>query len=532
MSNLVLGWQVNSRLEPRYWASPEAKRGGHSDIDLFRVAPVGLGAHTAIIAQSGSGKSFFLGRLVEEIVLRTKGRCLIFDPNADFRRIHEVESDKLWTDNAPYNLHNHTGKLTHEHTRAEFARPWSEIASVVRVGWSGNQKSYKQLQLSWPAVSADFLGEDLEAVQRIELYHCHEFVKLLHKLLAQRTIADKKVDYLTRAERLLSQAMSNSADFISTMRDEFLDEPPPNRDTAFFLWPFSMFKPSPDVVKKTRERLIEQASSAAQYVSLEVKRYYFGRLAEFRAAEIIDAKIAHSQKVTGRQPQIEVLDLPSLSSPPARLLAMSAMLATEWDQVRAAWNAALEHRDPKLDKRAPTFVVVDEAHNVVPYDARSKPAIALREQFRTIVAEGRKYGLFLVLVSQRPDKLDPLVVSECENRAVMRMSSAAALDKTREMLGLGDIPHNMLAKCLDMPIGRALLAGPWSPDGPEFMYAAARRTVEGGRNLRVDYWGAETLPAANVLPSPKKAKRVATTKKLPTKARRKRPTKKRPPTTT
>jgi hypothetical protein len=31
-------------------------------------------------------------------------------------------------------------------------------------------------------------------------------------------------------------------------------------------------------------------------------------------------------------------------------------------------------------------------------------------------AEGRKYGRFLILVSQRPDKLGPLVLSECETK--------------------------------------------------------------------------------------------------------------------
>jgi DNA helicase HerA-like ATPase len=41
----------------------------------------GMDTHTAIIAQSGSGKSFMLGRLLEEIAIRTKARFLILDPS-------------------------------------------------------------------------------------------------------------------------------------------------------------------------------------------------------------------------------------------------------------------------------------------------------------------------------------------------------------------------------------------------------------------------------------------------------------------
>lgn len=67
--------------------------------------------------------------------------------------------------------------------------------------------------------------------------------------------------------------------------------------------------------------------------------------------------------------------------------------------------------------------------------------------FRTIVAEGRKYGLFLVLVSQRPDKLDPLILSECKNKAVTRLGSASVLGITQKMLGRNDVAPKVIEKC-------------------------------------------------------------------------------------
>src|SRR5271156_4722063 len=94
--HLILGWQVNPTLAPRYWLDPTAQAGGQSEQDLVRVPAEALGSHTAIVAQSGSVKSFFLGRLVEELLLQTKARCIIFDPNADFRRIAEPVSADRW----------------------------------------------------------------------------------------------------------------------------------------------------------------------------------------------------------------------------------------------------------------------------------------------------------------------------------------------------------------------------------------------------------------------------------------------------
>jgi DNA helicase HerA-like ATPase len=70
--------------------------------DLFRVSADLMDSHTVIVAQSGSGKSFFLGRLIEELMMRTKSRCLIFDPDGDFSRMDQVNED-VWQERS-YNF--------------------------------------------------------------------------------------------------------------------------------------------------------------------------------------------------------------------------------------------------------------------------------------------------------------------------------------------------------------------------------------------------------------------------------------------
>ena len=66
--------------------------------DMVRIPTKKMDTRTVIIAQSGSGKSFFLGRLIEEIMIKSKARCLILDPNGDFRKIYKIDKE-LWIPN-------------------------------------------------------------------------------------------------------------------------------------------------------------------------------------------------------------------------------------------------------------------------------------------------------------------------------------------------------------------------------------------------------------------------------------------------
>jgi hypothetical protein len=228
-----------------------------------------------------------------------------------------------------------------------------------------------------------------------------------------------------------------------------------------------------DVVLRATNQLLTDALTAARSIGEAARRFYFGKLGACRATGVIDVDISLPQRTEQTAPRIDVIDLPSIDDS-TRLLVVNAVLQTEWEAARRSWELALQH-PPNDDIRVPLFVVVDEAHNLVPSEHRNLAEAAVRDQFRTIVAEGRKYGVFVILISQRPDKVDPIVLSECENRAVMKLSSESTLALTRGALGLEDVPKETLSACLKFPMGRALMVGPWSPQGPRIIYAAVRR---------------------------------------------------------
>ncbi len=137
------------------------------------------------------------------------------------------------------------------------------------------------------------------------------------------------------------------------------------------------------------------------------------------------------------------------------------------------------------DERVPIFIVIDEAHNLAPQDADGETRAEVREKIAQIAAEGRKYGLFLILVSQRPSKLHMDVLSQCDNLCLMRMNNRLDLELIENTFGF--LPENRSVEARDFKLGEALLAGRFVPQVTR-MQVAPRRTVEGGRSLDTKYW--------------------------------------------
>lgn len=84
-------------------------------------------------------------------------------------------------------------------------------------------------------------------------------------------------------------------------------------------------------------------------------------------------------------------------------------------------EALFEYRANLTGRIAPFFAVVEEAHTFIPSaregteDAVSLPVI------RRIITEGRKFGTGLMLISQRPSRLDETIISQCNSFLILRL---------------------------------------------------------------------------------------------------------------
>jgi DNA helicase HerA-like ATPase len=74
------------------------------------------------------------------------------------------------------------------------------------------------------------------------------------------------------------------------------------------------------------------------------------------------------------------------------------------------------------DGVAPLLFVCEEAHRYAPADKKVGFGPTRRALSR-IAKEGRKYGVFLGLVTQRPAEIDPTILSQCSTLFVMRLSN-------------------------------------------------------------------------------------------------------------
>ncbi|MEM2079560.1 MAG: ATP-binding protein [Nitrososphaerota archaeon] len=106
------------------------------------------------------------------------------------------------------------------------------------------------------------------------------------------------------------------------------------------------------------------------------------------------------------------------------------------------------------------LLVVEEAHNFIPSRSEGKEA-ATAPILRQIASEGRKYGMGLVLVSQRPSRLDPTALAQCNSYFILRIINPADQKYIREVVEA--LSEEELKILPTLATGEALIAGECVP---------------------------------------------------------------------
>ncbi|WP_308726752.1 helicase HerA domain-containing protein [Clavibacter sp. VKM Ac-2542] len=114
----------------------------------------------------------------------------------------------------------------------------------------------------------------------------------------------------------------------------------------------------------------------------------------------------------------------------------------------------LRRREPR--NSSPVNIVLEEAHRYV--SARpSDYALDASRIFDRIAKEGRKYGLFLMLASQRPSELSGTVLSQCSNYVVHRIQNPEDLQHIRRMAPF--VSDAVMTRLPSLPKQHALIFG-------------------------------------------------------------------------
>lgn len=114
------------------------------------------------------------------------------------------------------------------------------------------------------------------------------------------------------------------------------------------------------------------------------------------------------------------------------------------------------HETDDERRKDPILLVCEEAHRYVP-DRGDAQYAAAQNAIRRIAREGRKYGLGLLLVSQRPSDVEATVLSQCNTWIVLRLTNSA--DQTHVSRMLPDALGGMIPLLSTLPRQEALFVG-------------------------------------------------------------------------
>ncbi|MGF3521731.1 MAG: ATP-binding protein [Candidatus Bathyarchaeia archaeon] len=349
----------------------------------------GFRRHLAVLAQTGSGKTYLAGILADELLAKG-GTVVMLDPHADYVFLGRSADGKR---------HELSDRITVFRNPASTGR-YSE-GEVGRV--APYEICFSDLDIDEVCLIAN-IGKSMTKI-REGLEQAFDFVK-----------AEKEV---FQPEDLLDEL--EAADEWKNLEG--------------------------DVKLK-----ISGAKAAKKYIKQLVKMRVFTS-----ASTSIDAML--------RPQHLSVVDLSGLSDEVADYIAYSILT----DIYEKASSNELEF---------PVFIFVEEAHRFIPFEGRTDSSRIIKK----IAAEGRKFGVFLVVITQRPSKIHPDALSQCNSQIILRITNPddqVAIAKSSERLGqtlLDDLPG--------LNTGEAVVVGEMTR-APVMVKIKKRRTKEGGSDIDI-----------------------------------------------
>ncbi len=344
--------------------------------------------HTFLCGQSGSGKTYALGTLLERLLTETALRVVVIDPNSDFVRLGELRDD------------------VRDDVRPRYEREAAAI-EVRRAGAGGGERLHVRFR--------DFDAEERAALLRLDPI-------------------DDREEYAA-----LLEALENAETFAAASVSEVLDRMSAHPDPLHAL--------------------------AVRARNLGVDRWQIWSGDDPGSLE---------ELVRPGGPRCVVADLGSLVTREEQAVASEALLAGLWRRRGA---------------REPMLIVIDEAHNVCPAVPEGPLVELATEHAVRIAGEGRKFGLVLLVATQRPQKVHENVVSQCDNLVLMRVNSRSDLALISETFSF--VPPPLIALAAEFRQGEAVVAGKLVPS-PTLGRFGPRWSVEGGGDLPADWANART----------------------------------------
>ncbi len=400
--NEALGDFVNPRLPPRigkpiYIADEEfltrvlskreTEQTGAAHVGSLLSRPVGQipiavdlravsSTHLAIIASTGSGKSYLAGVLTEEMMSpKNRAAMLIVDPHGEYDTLVEMQGADAFTDGS--------------------YRPRVEIIRPDHVKVRISSLTLGDLRYLLPSMSERMhyvLGKAYNLVKR-------EFGPKW--TLAQFRIAVRKAE----------EQMSGGPKSPEEQADE-LGSDDDYGTAGAVIWRLNSRLEGSRVFDNLESMPLDDLFHPGQCTVLQLN------------------------EVDHREQQVVVATLLR------RLL--QARMETEKGQADEKDDTYLPY---------PAFVLIEEAHRFAP----ASGDLVSSQILKTILSEGRKFGVGVGLISQRPGKLDSDVLSQCMTQFLLRIVNPVDQNKVAE--SVESVGRDLLRELPALSKGQAIVAG-------------------------------------------------------------------------
>lgn len=148
-----------------------------------------------------------------------------------------------------------------------------------------------------------------------------------------------------------------------------------------------------------------------------------------------------------------------LSSVPFEVLSITVSLISrlifEYGYYYKRYRCNID-KDENINNDIPFLLVYEEAHKYVPKSELTKYRSS-QKAIERIAKEGRKYGITLMLASQRPSEISETIFSQCNNFIAMRLTNPNDQGYVKRLLP--DTLGNLIEKLPSLSAGEALLIG-------------------------------------------------------------------------
>jgi len=138
----------------------------------------------------------------------------------------------------------------------------------------------------------------------------------------------------------------------------------------------------------------------------------------------------NNERLRGRFPEFVFSEMPDPKRDPEKIVApgqVSIFYLAGYDHlaqstiVSIVLESLFAHRATLTDDIPPFQAVVEEAHNFIPSRSEGTEDTPSLATIRKVITEGRKFGTGLILISQRPARLDETTLAQCNSFLVLRL---------------------------------------------------------------------------------------------------------------